>query len=104
VSWPFASALAKAGRADSQGGLAEALRLGRSGLFRGFVAWRLRRAQRSKRRLGRLLDRTGLPAAPRITARALRVVVVSPVRMIVSAPFARLGGLGTRLSLPGARK
>ncbi len=97
--WPFAHALAKLAEPDSESGLVQALQPGSSRFMRGLVAWRLRRAQRPKGRIGRLLSSTGLPAVPRLTARGLGVVVVSPLRKVVSAPFALAGGLVTRLRL-----
>ena len=76
---------------------------GRARFFRGLVAWRLRRAQQPRGSLGRLLDRTGIAAVPRLAARGAEVVVVSPLRKIVSAPIALVGGLATKLSLIGTR-
>jgi predicted acylesterase/phospholipase RssA len=99
VSWPFASALTKLAAPPSRSGLVQALRPGRARFFRGFLAWRLRRAQQPKGRLGRLLDRTRVSARSRAAARAVGNGIGSPVRKIVSAPIALVGGLGTRLYL-----
>lgn len=104
VSWPFATTLAKLAEPDSQSGLAQVLRPGRARFFRRFLAWRLRRAQRPEGRPRRLLDKTGLPTAPRATALTLRGGVISPVRRIVSAPLALVGGLGTRLYQRAGRR
>ena len=103
ASWPFAPMLARLGQPDAESGLLQALQPGRARFFRGLVAWRLRRAQQPRGSLGRLLDRTGIAAVPRLAARGAEVVVVSPLRKIVSAPIALVGGLATKLSLIGTR-
>ncbi len=103
ASWPFAPMLARLDEPDAESGLLQALQPGRARFFRGFVAWRLRRAQQPPGPLGRLLDRTGISAVPRLAARGAELVVVSPLRKIVSAPIALVGGLATKLSLIGSR-
>ena len=82
VSWPFAEVLAKLGRPDGESGLGQALRPGRARFFRWLVARRLRRAKPPRGSLGRLLDRTGISALPRLAARGAEVVIVSPLREI----------------------
>lgn len=103
ASWPFAPMLARLGQPDAESGLLQALQPGRARFFRSFVAWRLRRAQQPRGSLGRLLDRTGISAVPRLAARGAELVIVSPLRKIVSAPIALVGGLATKLSLIGTR-
>jgi predicted acylesterase/phospholipase RssA len=104
VPWPFESALVNVAKSDSQSGLVQALRPGRARFFRSFLAWRLRRAQRPKGRVGRIVDRTGLRAVPHVTARAVSGGVISPLRKIVSVPLALAGSLATRAYLRGRRR
>jgi predicted acylesterase/phospholipase RssA len=93
VQWPFLDAL---DRLERPGPLVDDLQAGHSRFFRRFQLWRLRRARRPKGALGRLLDRSGLPALPGAAARGLRRGVVEPVWKVASAPLALVGGLATR--------
>ncbi len=98
VEWPFASALERLAE-PADHGLEDTLQAGHSRFFRRVVAWRLRRRRREKGRLRALFDRTGLPKLPRTAAWVAKRGVLAPVRAVVSAPLALVGGLATRLSL-----
>jgi predicted acylesterase/phospholipase RssA len=94
AAWPFADVLAKLDRPDSESGLATALRPGRARFFRWFAAWRLRRAP-STVGAGDPPEQGPLQRL----AHGVGLAVVTPIRAIVGAPLALLGGLATRLVL-----
>ena len=96
VSWPFAEVLSRLGRPDAESGLATALRPGRARFFRWLVAWRLRRAPRT--------DATDAPAPAHGVVHRLATAVAMPVRMIIGAPLALIGGVVTRLVLAARGK
>ena len=96
VSWPFSEVLARLGRPDSETGLATALRPGRARFFRRLAARRLRRAQPS--------DGGDAPVPAQGTVRRMATAVATPVRMIIGAPLALVGGLVTRLVLATRRQ
>jgi len=96
VSWPFADMLAKLGRPDGEGGLATALRPGRARFFRWLLARRLRRAKPT--------DVSDAPAPAHGLVPTMATAVATPVRMIIGAPLALIGGLVTRLVLAARRQ
>ena len=97
VSWPFASRSCRgSAEPDAESGLATALRPGRARFFRWLAAWRLRRAQRT--------DATDAPAPAHGVVHRLATAVAMPVRMIIGAPLALIGGVVTRLVLAARGK
>jgi hypothetical protein len=96
VSWPFAETLARLGRPDSETGLATALRPGRARFFRRLAARRLRRA--------RPTDGSDAPAPAHGTVHRVAMAVATPVRMIIGAPLALVGGFVTRVVLATRRQ
>ncbi len=96
VSWPFAEVLAKLGRPDDESGLATALRPGRARFFRWLVARRLRRAKPPN--VG------DAPVLADGLIHRMATAVATPVRMIIGAPLALIGGLVTRLMLAARRQ
>jgi hypothetical protein len=96
VSWPFAEVLEKLSRPDVESGLATALRPGRARFFRWLVALRLRRAKPT--------DVSDAPAPAHGIVHGMATAVATPVRMIIGAPLALIGGLMTRLALAARRQ
>ena len=91
--------LGGAGKARPTGqreGLATALRPGRARFFRRLAARRLRRAQPT--------DGSDAPVPAQGTVRRMATAVATPVRMIIGAPLALVGGLVTRLVLATRRQ
>jgi predicted acylesterase/phospholipase RssA len=100
TGWPFLEALAQL---EHPGFLVDELQAGHSRFFRRLQLWRLRRARRRKGKLGRLLDRSGLPRLPGAAASGLRRGVVAPVWKLASAPVALVGGLVSKGYLRASR-
>jgi predicted acylesterase/phospholipase RssA len=96
AGWPFAEVLAKLSRPDGESGLATALRPGRARFFRWLVSRRLRRAKPT--------DVSDAPDPAHGIVHTMATAVATPVRMIIGAPLALIGGLVTRLVLAARRQ
>jgi predicted acylesterase/phospholipase RssA len=94
ASWPFADVLARLSRPDAESGLATALRPGRARFFRWLAARRLRQAKPTD-----VSDASADGIIHRVAT-----AVATPVRMIIGAPLAVIGGLATRLVLAARRQ
>jgi hypothetical protein len=95
--------LAKICDGDQAGAVAQALGPGRARFFRGFIGWRERRSHRRRGLVGRVVDAAARPTIP-VAEHAAERLVVSPVRKVVSAPFAVAGAIGSRLYLRLGRR
>lgn len=96
--WPFKLMLAKMRDGDQAAALADALGPGRARFFRGLIGWRERRSRRKRGRVERFVGAATRPAVS-VAQGAAERLVVSPVRKVVSAPFAVAGAFGSRLYL-----
>jgi len=96
--WPFKLMLAKMRDGDQAAALADALGPGRARFFRGLIGWRERRSRRKRGRVERFVGAATRPAVS-VAEGAAERLVVSPVRKVVSAPFAVAGAFGSRLYL-----
>jgi hypothetical protein len=103
AGWRFEAMLAKICDGDQAGAVAQALGPGRARFFRGFIGWRERRSHRRRGLVGRVVDAAARPTIP-VAEHAAERLVVSPVRKVVSAPFAVAGAIGSRLYLRLGRR
>jgi predicted acylesterase/phospholipase RssA len=103
VEWSFKETLTAMRAPPPSDELADALAIGGARMFRRFKGWRARREREPKGAARAALGRTAAGAA-RAAARGAETVVVSPLRKIVSAPLAVVGGLASRLYLRHGRR
>jgi predicted acylesterase/phospholipase RssA len=95
VTWPFAHMVERLTSGDAA--LLQALLPGGSRFFRQMRAFRLGLARRPKGRVRRALESAGAPGGARILGSVATRGVLSPIRSIVSAPLAVVGGVATKL-------